>query len=1010
MTNYRVSKSRSLRAALLTGAAAMLLTSIPAVAQSTQGESEAGTLKEIVVVGSRLRRDVFNSPSPIQVINRDESVLAGLTTTGDLLQSSGVTSGSSQLNNAFGGFVTNGGPGANSVSLRGLGAGRTLVLINGRRVTPSGTRGALEAADLNVLPNAIVERVEILRDGASSVYGSDAVAGVVNVVTQQDLDGVTVEGKFTRPFDEGGEEARASIVGGTKGDRWRVAGSFEYLEKKAITLADRDWTQCNLDYRFNRATGVTTDYIDPITGKPKCYPVTTSYGSNGVTINTLGTASIAGIGAAGSVSPGASSTFNRWRPNSAVTTGLSGFEGVGGGANNINVRDTFDPRTLNRGILSPVKTYNVFAQGSYELDEDGAAELYGEFLYNRRESSQVGYRQLSLDYPHLSPLVPANLQGKGGVFGSLLHTGPGLRAFVGFGNDRSEQEVDFYKSTAGVRGDITFLPDWKYDLNGTYSKSKGSYAQQSFLTDKLSNSVNVVAAPAGVSASLVRPGANGAGVVCAVTLTNPGENCIPAPVLSSQTIGGVLPQDWVDYMFGTVVGHTTYEEKQAALNIDGPLFEVPAGKVLAALGAEYRKSEIDDTPGLDSINGNMLNFTSAKPTRGKDSVMEVFGEVEVPLLADMPLAEELSVNGSARYTDYDSYGSDWTYKVGGHYRPTDWLAFRSTYGTSFRAPALYEQFQGATSGFLSSQVDPCNNYGAAGVDPNRVANCRSEGLSPDFQATTGIQSNSVGGREAGVKAETSKNLTIGTVLRPELDDQYGDVSFAVDYFKIKINNSIDQIPTQDILARCYDSADFRGGSPLCRLVSTRAAGSNALVVTNGYTNIASSITEGIDYNIRYTMDIGAGDLTLNGTLTQFFQQKQKTFPEDPWDEFNGALRAPEYTFNGDVVYRVEGWSFRYGFEWISSMQSYDLLGLDKATDPRIADVPAYELHHLSVQYKAEDWGVTLGVRNLLDKDPPKVSSGLTGAPTNYSLIGNSPIYSGYDFIGRRVFLNVTKSF
>ncbi|MFV3130056.1 TonB-dependent receptor plug domain-containing protein [Niveispirillum sp. KHB5.9] len=1009
MTNYRVSKSGALRAALLTGAAAMLLTSVPAMAQSSQGASEGESLTEIVVVGSRLRRDQFNSPSPVQVINREESVLAGLVSTGDLLQSSGITSGSSQLNNAFGGFVTNGGPGANTVSLRGLGAGRTLVLINGRRVMPSGTRGSVGSTDLNTLPNAIVDHVEVLREGASSIYGSDAIAGVINIVTQKNVEGVTAEGQFTRPFDNGGEQARASIVGGTSGDRWQVAGSLEYYQQMNLTLADRDWTQCNLDYQRNPTTGASTDFIDPMTGQPKCYPVTGT-GSNGVTINTLGTASIAGIGAPGSVSPGTSSTFNRWRPNSAITAGLPGFEGVGGGTNNINVRDTFDPRTLNRSLLSPVKTYNFFGQASYQLDEEGAAEAYAEFLYNRRESWQTGYRQLSLDYPHMSALVPTSLQGRGTAFGSLLHTGSGLRAFIGFGNDRSEQEIDFYKGTGGLRGDLTFVPNWRYDFNVSHANSEGSYKQQSFLTDKMSNSVNVVAAPAGFNSALVRPGANGGNVTCAVNITNPAENCIAAPILNSATIGGVLPKDWVNYVFRDVIGNTEYRENTATLNMDGPIFEMPAGTVQLALGAEYREAKIDDTPDPNSVAGNLLNLTTSAPTRGKDNVYELFGEVEVPLLKDLPLVEELTFTGSGRYTEYDSYGSDWTYKVGGNYRATKWFSIRSTYGTSFRAPALYEQFLGTTSGFQSSQNDPCNNWGAAGVNANVKANCAAEGLAPTYSATQSIQVNSGGGRAAGVEAETSKNFGLGAVFQPDLPEEFGEFSFAADYFDIQIDNSVSRIGYSEILTRCYTSAEFRNGAPLCRLVSAREAGTNRLIVSDSYTNIASSITSGLDYNIRYRTEVGEGDVTLNGQLTQFFKQKSKTFADQAWDEYNGTLNTPEYTLNADLTYRIDGFSFRYGLEWIASMDSYELLGLNPATDVRIAKVPSYDLHHFSAQYKAEDWGVTVGVRNAFDKQPPKISAGLTGAKATYNRIGNSPLYSGYDYNGRRVYMTVSKSF
>ena len=165
---------------------------------------------------------------------------------------------------------------------------------------------------------------------------------------------------------------------------------------------------------------------------------------------------------------------------------------------------------------------------------------------------------------------------------------------------------------------------------------------------------------------------------------------------------------------------------------------------------------------------NVYNFSSAAITRGKDSVKELYGEVEVPLLRGMKGAEELVVNLSGRWTDYKSYGSDTTYKMGVLYTPVKWLSFRAAQGTSYRAPALFEQFLGSTSGFLSSQNDPCNNWGAGDPTSTRAVNCASEGLAPDFQSTSSVRVNTVGGADAGLKAETSKNVTLGFVLQPEI--------------------------------------------------------------------------------------------------------------------------------------------------------------------------------------------------------------------------------------------------
>ena len=183
---------------------------MPAWGQVQPGAQEESSTEVITVTGSRLRRDAFNSVSPVQLITREEVTAAGFSSATEALQSTGVTTGGAQMNNAFGGFVTDGGPGANTLSLRGLGPERTLILINGRRVAPSGTRGAVGSADLNVLPNAIIDHIEILKDGASSIYGSDAIAGVVNIVTIGDVEGATFEAQYKSPLDGGGERGADS--------------------------------------------------------------------------------------------------------------------------------------------------------------------------------------------------------------------------------------------------------------------------------------------------------------------------------------------------------------------------------------------------------------------------------------------------------------------------------------------------------------------------------------------------------------------------------------------------------------------------------------------------------------------------------------------------------------------------------------------------------------------------------------------------------------------------------
>jgi outer membrane receptor protein involved in Fe transport len=756
-----------------------------------------------------------------------------------------------------------------------------------------------------------------------------------------------------------------------------------------LTLRDRDWTLCNTDYRRKLVDGVmgdwgNWDYVDPATGKPKCYPITGT-GSNGVTINTLGTATTAGVAAPGAVG----TTFNRWRPNSAITTGLVGFEGVGGGTNNLNVRDVFTDAMLNRSLISPVTNHNFFGQGSVDLDVMGNAELYYEFLLNRRESSQVGYRQLSLDYAVGSPLIPTVLNK--GVFSSptAITSGKnvGVRAFIGFGNDRSEQTVDFSRAVVGMRGALG-KTGWDYDVVATRSESKGSYMTQSFLTDRMAQSLDVVA--------------SGSGYVC----RNATGGCVAAPALTAAVIGGQLPADWVKYVWQDVTGITKFKEDVLSASTTGTLFQVPAGKVRAAFGAEVRRNSIDDSPAADSVAGNLYNLTSSAPTRGSDSAKDVFAELEVPLLKNVPGARELTMNASSRWADYKSYGSASTYKLGALWSLEKSVSFRATSGTSYRAPALFEQFMGATSGFASSTIDPCNNWDSASLAGSiKAKNCQSEGLPAGFLQTSSVAIINNGGAAAGLKAETSKNMTVGVILQPELPSGMGDLSMALDRFGITVNDGVSRAGTSSILSRCYDSVGFKDAGGFCRLVK-RAPGLNSLTVNDSYVNLATDVVKGYDFTARYATNVSDGKLRVNLNATRFDEQASKLFDTDSLVDVNGTVTNPKWTANLDVNFTSKDWTYYWGLDYIGVTDSYAYYGLAKTTSSYKFDTPAYFKHNVSVKYKdpVQKWEIVAGFRNLTNIKPPMISQGA------YSRVGNAVLYSGYDYFGRTLFLNVNKSF
>lgn len=483
----------------------------------------------IVVTGSRIRRpDEFSTADPVTVINNEEMTQAGFTSTTEALQSNQITQGGEQINNYFGGFVTNGGTGANTVGLRGLGSERTLLLLNGRRLAPAGTRGSVGSVDTNILPISIVERIEVLKSGASSIYGSDAVAGVINVITDSDAEGLTLEGQISAPEVGAGLTRRLAAILGYNSDRFKISAALEYSKRARLSRNDVDFTRCPTNMRLTGEGSVpgSGDFIDPATGKAKCFPL----GGGGVTINTLGVSTREAQAAPGT--PG--TRFNRLRPNANAMGGTPGYEGV-----NLDSRDTFDPEQEFEDLVTPAEIYTGFLQASYQTDILGNAEAYVEILGNQRKSSSLLYRQLGLDYEEGSPLIPDEFQD------SILReptattngNNVGVRAFIGFGNLRSRQEVDFAKIGGGLRGDF-FIPGWRYDAYASKSWSDGTYEQETFLTDRMAKASNVVR--------------NADGSFSCTTTSDP--DCVAQPYLTPAVIGGNLPQAYRDYITANVTG------------------------------------------------------------------------------------------------------------------------------------------------------------------------------------------------------------------------------------------------------------------------------------------------------------------------------------------------------------------------------------------------------------------------------------------------------------------------
>jgi iron complex outermembrane recepter protein len=729
----------------------------------------------IVVTGSRIRQTEFTSPDPVTSIDPETSQREGKFDTAEMLQSSPIAAGSTQITSAISSnFVTDGGPGAQTIDLRGLGANRTLVLLNGRRAGPAGTRGGVSSFDLNVLPQSIVQRVEILKTGASSIYGSDAVAGVVNLITKTQLDGFQIDANGSIPTRSGGEQFRISGMWGKTFDRGHVMVALDYFKQKELARGDRSYLGCPEAYTFRPNSNERADLIDPRTGRFRCedfrwghvwtYDLERIFGIGpGNLFNTEGV----NVGIVNLIQfqyPGENLGIPGIDPNAGLVAPLitpPGWFPTGYSPASFAVQNAFHPIPLAQTLIPETDRYSVYADAAYQLTDN--IEAFAEFLGNRRETYQNGWRQFwTFGYT-------GDIYGDGsyGTFWAQDWSGFNWLSPTGITDQfDSSQKVDYWRGVGGIRGDFGgFLNGWSFDAHVQYSHNKGRYRQQQLLQDIYDISYFQTAS-------------------CVGTVTPvSGKQCIDLPWLDPFFLAGQMTPEQINFLFDWEEGRTIYTQLTGEGSVTGNLFHLPAGPVGLAVGVQARRDRIHDRPGEITLAGNAWGASASGITAGHSTTMEAFGEILVPILKDVPMFRDLSFSGAARLTNVKSVQADtgvsdrdtgnWTYKIGGNWAVTDWLRFRGTYGTSFRAPALFEQFKANETGFVANrQIDPCVNWGQAleqGTISQRIAdNCAAHGIPPNYiggsiSATVFSQ-----GGIGVLDPETSTAKTASVILDAEL--------------------------------------------------------------------------------------------------------------------------------------------------------------------------------------------------------------------------------------------------
>ncbi|RFF26357.1 TonB-dependent receptor [Wenzhouxiangella sp. 15181] len=948
-------------------------------AQDQQEEDQEGedTLDRVQVTGSLLRREDFSSVSPMQVITAETQFQAGQLTTSDVLQNSTVASGTTQLNNQFGGFVVQGGTGVQTLDLRGLGTTRTLTLLNGRRPGGSGTRGQVQAVDLSMIPDIAVNRFEVVLDGSSSIYGSDAVAGVANIITRRSVDRSEVNVSADVPIDGGGEFYRLGAITGANFDNGSMTFSAQLTKREALRTGDRDFLGCSQD--------MVRD-------------------SSGNRIDREDRSSIAGTEGAGCYNMWYDSiidaaTGTRWitSPDGEIN---GPFPGRRARQNNAYDEDPlgeawyetvrFGDFLLSESAINEQERMNVYATADFTF---GDVEWDADVLYSNRETTRTGWRQF---FPLIGGAQAASLFGT---------------SFYSYDNDpdynpvdpaaspvegqltqpiypyplNSNIDVDYYFASTGLSGELPTSNYWSWRVQGSYSRSDGDYAQNAI---DQSRSGDVQYDP------------------------NPPTYDPFDPAL----LDGSGMSQLIDAVGANTLGNTVYDQWTVSGILAGDLFELPAGTVGTAFGVEYRDFSIDDNPDPLSQAGQSWGLTSATVTKGSNNVSEAFAEVEVPILAGVPGFESLTFNGSARYFDYDRGGDDVVWKAGLNWQIVPTVRLRSTVGTSYRAPALFEQFLGDQTGFQGQALDPCIEWEDS-TNENVRNNCAAAGIPSDYAGVGSSITVISGGGVENLESETSDATNFGIVWTPE----FTNLNVALDWYQIEVNDQIAQLGASAIASGCYTGENFP--NQFCELIERNSGDDptgayNIASINDSFVNINTQKVEGLDLNMTWQGDFDWGSLNVESQTTRQRENLFQLFAPGTVAGFDdldvvGDIGTPEIVSNLRATAQRGDWSATYYTQYASSTdasrfadEEINYFGEENAV--RDIKFDAWWQHNLSILYRQDKWDLLIGINNLFNEEPDLVSAGAAGA---VSTRGNVPINGTQaSLLGRRVFGRINYRF
>ena len=893
---------------------------VPMAANAQEGTdalSGTETIDEVLVTGSRIIRDGSRAPSPMTVVGADYLEMRGSLNIADALNElpalHGSTTPSSTATNTL-------NPGANYLNLRNLGVNRTLVLINGVRHVPASDLGQV---DLNLIPTPLIERVEVVTGGASAVYGTDAVAGVVNIILKERYEGVEIRADYGQSELGDNVQRRISGIAGTTFADGRGYATFAFEYSNIGGVGDpytRDWGRKEFGIVTNSTPGATPIRTIALNVHPASMAeggIITSGPLRGTTFTADGTERMFEYG------------------DFVGPVSMIGGEGFG--------------NTLVQGVvlMPELERRSGYLRLGYELTD--SVELFVDLSGGWMEGHSTTpnwfhFGNLTIDRENA--FLPASIATQMDSAG-ISSFGFG-RFWTDVGNAFTIASTEIRRIVTGLNG--TLGSRWRWDASVQYGES--IYDQDvpnAFIDPGYRAAIDAVRAPDGT-------------IVCRVALTDPSTTCQP---FNPFGVGLNAPGTKHPFMTDTIMFDQTLNETSASIGMSGHLFDVGAGELGVAFGAEYRKERL---VGVADPRSDVRTFAFGNPRsmRGEFDVTEAYLELDAPVLADLPLIKALSFNGAFRYADYSTSGGVDMWKVGATWDLSEDLRVRGTRSRDVRAPNIPELFT------------PARNAGAFVItDP-----FRNNATSIAFSNITG---------NPALDPELADTLTIGFVYQPSW---LPGLLLSADYYDIDISDAIANVGPQETVDRC-----FAGETVLCDNI-VRDPGGTIQLINSAVVNVANARNRGIDLELGYSVSLPRGDLNLRLFATKTIENDRTNglstvkFAGQNRNATGRGSGIPTWASNSFVTYSLGQASVTAHVRYISSgtFENSFVEGIDINDN----SLPSAAYLNLSGQYEFDLAGRLSGVRlfgvidNVLDKDPPPVPGTIFMTDQQfYEVIGRS---------------------